>query len=262
MDYNSSTNSVRAVSRAVAILKCFSPEHPELSLGEITELVGLAKSTIHRILATLEQEDFIEQDTASGKYRLSFGIMYLGMIVHENIDLQAIANRVMAKLSKQTNQTSNLYVLRNNQRLCIGQVAGTSYVRRHSYLGALLPLHFGAAGKVLLAYMPELQREDYYKTLNKNPTERWVDIEALKKEIVIIRQKGYCVTIGERDSLSASVAAPCFDYSNQVVGAVTVSGPASMFTPDNVDEYKGYLLKGAEEISRRLGYHSKWPYES
>ena len=146
---NSSGITVRAIERAIDILKCFTNERPELSLKQISDEVDLPKSTVHRILYTLEKGNFIEQDQIKGNYRLSFQIVRLGTVALEGFDLRKAALPIMKWLSETTGQTSNLYIIRNKQRLCIEQAPGTHYIRRYSFLGGLFPLYCGSGGKVL-----------------------------------------------------------------------------------------------------------------
>ncbi len=149
---NAEAKTVRAVDRALSILKCFSSEKNQLSLGEISERVSLPKSTVHRIITSLERENFLEQDKPGGDYRLSHEIIRLSAVALETNSLGKIARPEMQWLSDQTQQTSNLYVVKGYHRICIEQVQGPHYVRRYSYLGALLPRYRGASGKVLLAF--------------------------------------------------------------------------------------------------------------
>jgi len=251
--------TVRAVDRALQIVKCFTHTENELSLSEICQKVGLAKSTVHRLLSSLENANFIEQDYESGKYKLSFELIRLGVIASESIDLQKIARPEMERLSQKTGQTSNLYVIKDYQRLCIAQVAGPQYIKRYSYLGALLPLYAGASGKVLLAYQDEKWLEKYFKKVNlvKITKNTITDKDQLLKELHQIREKGYAVSLSERDPISASVSAPIFDYSGELVAGLTVSGPTVMFTEENIKRYVNNILEATKNISARLGYKSE-----
>lgn len=247
--------SVRSVIRALRLLKVFSDGTASLSFKELCQRADLPKSTTHRLLVSMEAEGFIEQESETGHYRMGAEIIRLGRVAVDNLDLVKFARPYMEKLSQMTQNTSNLYVRRNFSRICIGQVAGPGYVRRYSYLGASLPLYSGASGKVLLAYQqPEFLKEYLQtETLERFTDSTITDKAKLMEELAAIRNRGYSYSIAERDSDTASVAAPIFDYTGKVVAAITVSGLALLFTEESVHQFGGYLMDAGREISRRMG---------
>lgn len=248
--------SVRSVERALNILKCFSLSEPRLTLGQISKRLGLPKSTVHRLLKSLQDNRFVEQDTESGKYRLSYAVVRMGMVATEDNTLRNVALPVMRDMAKITKQTCNLYVVSGCKRLCIEQVEGPEYVKRYSYVGALFPLYGGASGKVLLAFQDEEWLTCYFhKVLLRRMTERTTtDRETLMGQLQVIRKQRYAATFGERDILTASVAAPIFNLSGNLAAAMAVSGPIMMFTDENIKRYAAELIKAAESISLQLGY--------
>jgi IclR family KDG regulon transcriptional repressor len=248
--------TVRAVERALDILKCFNQSDVELSLGEISDRVNLAKSTVHRLLSTLEQGNFIAQDEENGKYKLSFEVIRLGVIASDSIDLKRIAYSVMKNLSAKCGQTSNLYVIQGYERLCISQVAGPHYIKRHSYFGNLLPLYAGASGKLLLAYQSEEWLNRFFDNvkLEKLTENTITNKDSLIKELKKIRKQGYASSSSERDIVSSSVSVPIFNYTDEVVASLTISGPSVMFTKENIDNYISLLIEASNKISSRLGY--------
>lgn len=251
-----SNNYVTSVRRALQILKIFSQADDSLLLGEISRYTDLPKSTTHRLLSSLEAEGFIEQDPQNGEYHLGIELVRLGKVATENMDLPKIARGEMEKLSKITQQTSNFYVMRDFKRVCIAQVSGPNYIRRHSYLGATFPLYCGASGKVFLAYSTAEYVERYFDhvTLKKITDRTMIDRQELEKEFEQIRKQGYSSTVGERDATTASVAVPIFNHTGNIVGSLTVSGPSACFTDDNVSFYAKNLIMAGKQISRRAGY--------
>jgi DNA-binding IclR family transcriptional regulator len=251
--------TVRSVERAMAVLKCFSHEETEMNLRQISERVNLPKSTVPRILSSLEQGNFVEQDEKRGAYRLSFEMIRLGMVASAGSDLARTARPIMKELSDRTGQTSNLYVIRGFQRLCVEQVMGPQYIRRYSYMGALLPLYGGASGKLLLAYQTPEWLERYFQAteLEKMTENTVTDRNTLICQLAQVRRQGYAITHGERDAISSSISAPVFEYSGKLAAALTVSGPLVMFTEENVSRYAGQVVQAARRISERLGYHKQ-----
>ena len=250
-------DSVRAVERALDILQVFTFEEPRLTLAEVCADIGLPKTTVYRILTTLEQQGFLVVDSTTGKYQLGYEMIKLGAIAQETNNLNSVAKDEMAAVCSYTQQTCNIYIREGYERLCIAQIAGSQYVRRHSYLGARHPLYCGA-GKLLLAYTSDEFQEEYFKhvVLERFTEKTTTDKDELKKDLLKIRKEGYSVTLGERDEATAMVAMPLFDYTNKCVAAITISGPVYYFTDENIEKYIACLRQASEKISQRLGYHS------
>ena len=248
-------DSVRSVDRALKVLQVFSFENSDLSLACVCEQTGLPKTTVFRILHTLEENDYVIQDTVSGKYRLGYGLIKLGAIAQGSISIGSVAYPYMEEVSKETGQTCNLYIRDGFERVCIEQVMGSQYVKRYSFLGARQPLHCGA-GKILLAYASQEYIESFLKNVelvcytDSTITSKDVLREKLKK----IRSDGYTISMGERDAMTAMVALPVYDYTGSVIAAITVSGPISFFTDDVVKKCIGCLKTAAQKISKKLGY--------
>lgn len=179
----------------------------------------------------------------------------MGVIAQEGDALSRVAYPDMEEVSKQTDQTCNLYTLVGYRRLCIKQVTGAKYIRRYSFLGARYPLHC-RAGKLLLACAGEDFINDFFREVElKKYTENTITDEAqVRAELPKIREKGYSISLGERDPSTAMVSMPLYDYTNKVVASITVSGPAFYYTDENVKKYMTGLRTAFRNISRKMGY--------
>jgi len=248
--------NVRAVDRAIAILQVFSFERQELTLSEIASELLLPKSTVFRILLTLEQSNMVVQDAATGKYRLGYELIKMGEIAAESNPLRKLLHDEMKSVSEATGQTCNLYVKDGFQRVCIAQVVGSGYVRRHSYLGAKQPLYCGA-GKLLLAYSDPAFQEQFFSEVEfKQFTEKTItNTESLKQDLENIRKKGYSVTLGERDATTAMAAVPLCNYTGKVIASITISGPVYSFTEANISAYIQELQQAKQLIEKKLAYN-------
>lgn len=247
---NTEATLVRSVQRAAQIIKCFKMEDSELLLGEISQRVGLPKSTTHRILYTLETEGLIYQNTETGKYGLGYECLTLGNNVSEHMDFRKIATAEMQKLVDATGQTSNLYILRGFQRVCIEQIPGHHYVRRLSYLGAIHPLYIGATGKLFMADMPPERLDAYLNSIKKQDIS--INEADLRDELARIRMNGYSRSIRERNPYTASVAAPIRDSSGQAVAGITISGSASEFDEAAISQFIKLVKGAARQISNSI----------
>jgi IclR family KDG regulon transcriptional repressor len=250
---NDKTESgLRTVQRALDILYCFSLEQQELTLTEIANQINLAKSTTTRLLATLEQNNLIQKDPDTLKYRLGQGLYYLGYIAGKSIVVKEIAKPIMQRLRDETRETVNLYILENESRVCIEQCEGLQSVRHLVKIGEKLPLSAGAGGKVLLAYQSEEFQNQILNQIS-SPSRA----EALKKELAEIKLAQCASSIDEREVGSAAVAAPIFDIHGEVKTCLSISGPTIRFTPEVIAKFKECVKREASEISRQLGYREK-----
>lgn len=147
--------TVRAVERALDILLCFAGSDAELGLSDISKRLGLHKSTVHRLLASLESKGFIRRHSSADKYRLGWSVLELVSNVYQSDALSSIVLPEMTRLRDQIGETISLYVRSGTERIRIQAVESNQPVRRVANIGMRLPLHVGASGKVLLAFSKE-----------------------------------------------------------------------------------------------------------
>jgi len=250
------TETVRSVEKALDIILAFSEDKAQLSLPEICKIIDMPKSTVYRLLSTLEYRGFIEHSPMTGKYQLSTRFIKLSSIALKNYDLKESALPVMTQLRDRTGETINLYAKRGLERVCIDQVEGFHNLRRFSAIGDVLPLYCGASGKLLLAYQTE---EEIERIIQETGLKSWTqntitDYGRIRQELANIRDQGYAFSSGEREVGVTSVAAPIKNHAGVVVAALSISGPDARFNEENVMNYKNLVIEGAAIISQNLGY--------
>lgn len=251
------TDTVRSVEKALDIISTFSEDQTQLSLLEICKMINMPKSTVYRLLSTLEIRGFIEHSQITGKYQLGLPFVKLSNIVLKNYDLKETALPVMTELRDKTGETINLYAKRDLERVCIEKVEGFHNLRRFSAIGDILPLYCGASGKLLLAFQSE---EEIERILQQAGLKSWTkntitEFGAIRKELAQIRAQGHAYSRGEREVGVASVAAPIKNNKGLVVAAISISGPDVRFTEDNLATYQELIIEGAMCISQNLGYN-------
>ncbi|MCI0182493.1 MAG: IclR family transcriptional regulator [Acidibacillus sp.] len=242
-------NTVRAVERALDILLCFGTDR-DLGLTEISSRVSLHKSTVHRLLASLEAKGFVERHQQSDRYRLGWGVLELASQMFQSDDLVSRVLPEMTALRDSIGETISLYVRSGIERIRIQAIEGVHPVRRVANIGKRFPLYVGASGKVLLAFSSDNVLEEL-RTLGAFPEE--LDISELKLQCDHIRQVGYAVSIEEREVGAAAVAAPIFDRQHKCIAALSVSGPVDRYTPSEVIHFAKSCMDTSEAISRYLG---------
>jgi DNA-binding IclR family transcriptional regulator len=250
----SSASSIQSVQRAAAILQCFTRTDTELGVTTISRELGLHKSTISRLLSTLQQEGFVEQNPETGKYRLGMALVTLAGIVLERIDLREVARPYLAELAEQTQETVNVVVLSDNECMNVGGAASPSPIQYIGRIGRRTPLHCTSAGKVLLAYLPPEERAEILPArLARYTDQTIVDRQALDRLLKQVRRQGYAVTHGEHQAGLSAVAGPIYDHTGQVVASVVVSGPTYRIGPEEVTRLVEAVQETAREISTQLG---------
>ncbi|WP_438431338.1 IclR family transcriptional regulator [Gorillibacterium sp. sgz500922] len=248
MSTEDSKLTVRAVERALDLLLCFA-EDSDLSLTELAARAGLHKSTVHRLLASLEVKGFVRRDPASERYRLGYRMWELSANLVQDDDPAVILLPEMERLRDQLGETVSLYVRDGLERIRVQAVQSSQAIRRVAPVGVRLPLHVGASGKILVAFgAPELQRE-----LSAAPL--WADEAqkaAFERQLQEARDCGYATSLEEREAGAAAIAAPIVNRAHRMVAALAVSGPVNRLTAEAMKEDAPLLLEAAARMGKML----------
>ncbi|WP_276356680.1 IclR family transcriptional regulator [Cohnella caldifontis] len=241
--------TVRAVERALDILICFTSKS-EWGLSEIASEVGLHKSTVFRLMATLEDRGFVIRDEATEKYRLGLRILELSSNLSREGDPSVVLLPGMERLRDEIGETVSLYVRDGNERVRIQAVQSAQAIRRVAPVGARMPLSVGASSKVLLAFAEEPVR----KEAMADPA--WpasVDRAAYVRQLDEIRAAGYATSFEEREPGAAAVSAPIFNRAGKLAAALAVSGPSNRLTPDVMHRHAPAIMEAAQRMGKLLG---------
>ena len=252
-----SNPAIQSVQRAAAILRCFTQTDSDLGVTTISQQLGLHKSTVSRLLSTLQQNGFVEQNPETGKYRLGLGLITLAGIVLERIDLRKIGHPYLVELAETTQETVNVVVLDGKECMNVGGAASPRPIQYVGRIGRRTPVHCTAAGKVFLAnFTLEERRRLLVEPLARFTKNTVVDIYALEQTLVQVQAQGYAVVHEEHQPDLSSIAAPICDHSTRVVAAVVVSGPTYRVGPEQIKMFVDPLIETAYRISAQLGYVS------
>ena len=247
--------TVKSLEKALRILLSFEPHRRSQTLLEIAKHTSMPVTSLYRFLETFEKFGFIKSDPGGKSYNLGPALFRLGMLSYDSVDLREAAKAEMEKLAEVTGESIFLTVRDGSNSVCIESAEGRHRVRLTQRIGAVLPLHAGAAAKVLLAYMPESERENVLKSLQLRSlgpgtiTKR----SALEKDIRAIRSRGYPVSREEVDVGSCGVAVPVFSENGEVVAAVASGGPIYRFTDKKIKQLVNELTKASQTIGKNLG---------
>lgn len=241
--------TVRAVERALDVLLCFASGH-ELGLTEIAGRIDLHKSTVHRLLATLEDRGFVTRNPATEKYRLGLSVLELSANLSRSDDPSVVLLPEMEKLRDQLSETISLYVRDRSERVRIQAVQSTQAIRRVATVGARLPLSVGASSKVLLAFADASVRGIVLEDPAWPPH---LDRDAFGKQLDDIVAAGYATSFEEREPGAAAVSAPIFNRSGKLVAALSVSGPSNRLTPERMHEHAPAIIEAAHRMGTIMG---------
>ena len=252
-DEGRSANGVQAVERVVRALEILAKEG-SAAVGDMAERMGVHKSTASRILGALETHGFVQQSSRRGKYQLGVGLLRVASSIPRRLSLVHTARPVLEDLAQQYGETVNLAVRRDVYAVNVDQAMGSANLASYDWIGNLTPLHATSSGKIFLAYMHQTERNDLLEqTEFRAYTPRTLTREELEQECARIVQQGYAATHGELEEGLNAIATPVFGHTGDVIGAVSLSGPAFRFDPEaNADVVKSVIAAG-EEITERMG---------
>jgi IclR family KDG regulon transcriptional repressor len=237
--------TVRSVERALDILLCFT-DKSELSLTEISARVELNKSTVFRLLASLERKGFLMRDPDNEKYRLGFRLWELSANLTRVDDPGIMLLPEMERLRDVLEETVSLYVRDGRERVRIQAVESKQTIRRVAPIGARLPLTVGASSKILVAYAdPETQEA----ILSASDWPTTIEKQSFMLQLLQIQQLGYASSVEEREAGTAAIAAPVKNQAGKLVAALSVSGPTSRLTSEKMQEFTPVLI----DFAARMG---------
>lgn len=250
------TGTIQSIDRALDILCCFSISTPELGISELAFKLSMYKSTIYRILKTLEERGFVIQNLENQKYRLGFKLFDLGIAVISELEVRNIALPLMQELNDKTKETVTLNIVDDDYRVCIEKVESKEAIRNFEQLGGRNPLHLAGSGKLLLAYLPEkeIERIITKRDLGLTALGKRILADKLREELALIRQQGYAFTNSERNIGSCSVSAPIRNHEGNVMAGISISGPESRFAFERLVNLIAETVSTANLISYQLGW--------
>ena len=246
--------SVQSVHRAISVLQVLAL-HGTAGVTRIAVELGVHKSTVFRLLATLESRGLVEQHSERGEYRLAHGVVQLAAGATRMDDLSLLSRPVCRRLAETVRETVNVAVHDGRAVISVDQVLGAPAVTTVNWVGQRTPLHATAAGKVFLAHMdPEQLDALLAEGLPAFTPHTITDPAALAQHLALVRERGYACCTDEQEIGLASLGAPIRTLDGRVIAAVTATGPAFRFTAETRPGLAEHVVAAAAEISQRHGY--------
>jgi IclR family KDG regulon transcriptional repressor len=249
------TNEMQSLQRAFAILDCFQDMQPELGVREIARQLELHPSTVGRILTTLTSLGVLNQDKETHRYRMGSKVLNWGATYMNNMDLRVIARPYMEELHKITEETISLDIPDGETRICVDRIESPQKLRWVKQLGERMPYYASASGRTLLSFMKPVEQDAILKNIPFEQLTPYTTTDPIvfSQELELTREQGYAVSQGERVEGVSCVAAPIFDATEKIIGAITISGPSTRFSEQKIQDYAELLVQITEQISQAMG---------
>jgi IclR family KDG regulon transcriptional repressor len=243
---------LQSVGNALDILDLLT-EHEELSVPEVSRLTGLGKSSVFRLLATLESRNYVRK-TENAKYRLDIKLTAMGNTVLNRMEIINYAHPHLMELTRVSGETSHLVIWdRGTNVRFVDKVLSSSMIRMDSWVGFCRTAHLLGSGKALLAFQSEQFRRTYMNMVDFSPMTPNSIVTAARLEEVLaqIREQGYACDDEESEIGLYCLAAPIRDMNGDVVAAVSISGPAERMK-ENRDKNIALVKQTALDITRSI----------
>lgn len=245
-------SGVRSIAKALEVLSCFTSDHPEWGVTEISEFLGLYKSAVHRILNTCEQFGFMER-TESHRYRLGARILELGNVYKVDRRFLMEVEPQLRLLAEDTEAIVHFAQLDGRDVLELLRSSAPRSVMFTRSPTFRMPVHATALGKVLLAFGREQTIEQVIGNgvrLKKFTAHTIVQPQALREELRRVRERGYAMSDQESTLGCRCMAVPVRSRSNDVTTAISISGTLESFTEARQPSLVDRLLTAARVIEK------------
>jgi DNA-binding IclR family transcriptional regulator len=229
-----------------------------LTLTEISERVHLHKSTVHRVLATLENARFLEHDSATAKYRLGLRLLELASLVLEHVDLRRQAWPHLVRLAQEHRETVDLGILDGTDIVYLEVIDSPQRVKLAVAPGQRLPVCCTASGKAMLAFLPEKQVQQILaQGLLKYTNHTIVSPESLLADLRVAHERGFAISQAEYEEDIHAVAAPILSIRQEPLAVVALAGPAFRLPPERMMELGPRVRQCANDIAQEIGLTTK-----
>lgn len=246
--------STRSVERALDILLCFNRDEPVLTLTQIVERVELHKSTVHRLLATLENKHFVQRDDNNGSYRLGIRLIELGFSALKRTNVIEQAMPYMQRLSAEHRETVDLAILEGSEVVYLHVIESPQRVKIAAAPGEHLPAFCTATGKAFLAFLTEAEvKEIFQQGVHKYTGHTNLLLSALFEDLRVTRERGFAASVEEFEDGINAVAAPILDVNQHPLAVIAMVGPAFRLSSERMAELGQAVKATADAIAQETG---------
>jgi DNA-binding IclR family transcriptional regulator len=241
-----------------------SSEQESFSPAALARQFNINRSRMFRILKTLERRAFVEYDPKTETYKLGLKFLSLSENIRGRLNLRREAEDVLKNLAAETGDSAHLIVLNGNSAIVVDRYLGDNMLQVAAPIGEILPLHIGGSPKLLLAFLPDSERECILSEIELHPytPNTITNLNALRKTLNEIRRVGYSVDEQDFEVGVYAFAAPVRDHNGNVIAGITITTPASRYSPERGEELIHIVVSAAQKLSKRLGYQLNSPFRN
>jgi len=245
---------VPAVDRAARILSLLRTEGREMTIAEIADATGWHKSSVHKLMVTLNYHGLLDRDAITKRYSLGVALSEYGRIALNGLDVRHAAKPILRTLVEYSGETAALYILRGSQMTLVDVEESPTQVRVSLNIGMRSPATTTSNGKAVLAYLPddrvaEIMKIEGLPAMTRKSITR---PSAYRVDLAATRERGYATDYEEYQEGIAGISAPVFDSRKQVIGALSIAGPAFRMSKDKIRNYGKRCADMAAQLSSML----------
>ncbi|WP_442267032.1 IclR family transcriptional regulator [Tenacibaculum sp. ZS6-P6] len=243
----------QSIIKAFVLLDAFSHEKHTWGVRELAQKTGYNKSTVYRLLHTLNSLNIVYQNS-NEKYSLGSKLFELGNRVSLYKTLIKLTNTAIKKVALDIQETVLLSIIKEYQVFHINKADSLHGLKINTSIGSYQPIHATASGKLLLAYLPVNEQEEILSNIDLKPhnDNTITNISNFKKELKLIKNQGYSLDMEELEFGLVCIAIPIKNKTGTVIASLSASGPLSRFKVENITQYINILQKGVLEIENEL----------
>lgn len=244
---------IQSLAKGLEMLSLFRADRPSMTVEELAAGVGIPKSSAYRVVATLRDRGYLRKLPRGEGYSLGALTIRFGEVVRESSMLHRVAPPIMQALAAESRETAIIAIKSGDRGIVTDKADSPEMMRWIPERGWSFPLHVGATGKVILAWLTAAERRAYLaKPLERATDTTIVDPDALEEELAQVRRDGYAIMDEEAMVGGRAVAAPVFDKSGKLTASLGIAGPALRLTLDRAHELAPVVVSYATRLSEAI----------
>ena len=251
------SEGIQSVQRALYVLERLASCKEGATASEIAKELGVNRSTVFRLMETLIEEGYVRQATLTKRYHLTMRVFSLGSKLLTEMNIQSSARGVLEALQKETGHTVHLGLRDLFEVVYIDKISGNSPIQMYSMIGKRAPLYCTAIGKAILAFMRDDEIETFFNTTKFDSFTPFTltDPAAIIRDLELTRTRGYTLDLEEHEMGIRCVAAPIFNFNQEVIGSISVAAVAINLGNRDIEEHADATVQAAKTISSLMGAH-------
>jgi IclR family transcriptional regulator, KDG regulon repressor len=245
---------VPAVDKALEILALLRTEGREMNLAEISKATGSHKSSVQRLMTTLNHHGFVKRDDVTKRYALGIALAEYGRVALNNLDIRQLAKPYLQALVDYSGETAVLAIMNDTKMVMIDKREPPSQIRASPFIGLRFPATATSNGKALLAWLPEdrvaeiIQIEGLPAATRHSITKH----AAYRADLAATRERGYAIDREEFQEGVSGVSAPVFSPKGKVIATISLAAPAFRMTAESIRKYGEKCVEMAAQLSEQL----------